>query len=213
VFGNSDRDRDLRRTRETLSFISTATVEPTRPRNSRYPGRRAYFYPFLYSDEEFPTRQFIHAAICVPTASCRHGRGIFSMRRADPTFNVLSGMTHGIRGNFPTATAKHGTQHPLDTLQTGSGTAATTRVHVQALRPARHPARFVSGYLFIPGDRRTVMSAAVPHMPGFRFYLPSAGWIEFDPTNGIVGTRDLVRVAVGAHRARRYRCTHLSRLG
>jgi transglutaminase-like putative cysteine protease len=27
-------------------------------------------------------------------------------------------------------------------------------------------------------------------------YLPSAGWIEFDPTNGIIGTRDLVRVAV-----------------
>jgi transglutaminase-like putative cysteine protease len=27
-------------------------------------------------------------------------------------------------------------------------------------------------------------------------YLPSAGWIEFDPTNGIVGTRDLLRVAV-----------------
>jgi transglutaminase-like putative cysteine protease len=27
-------------------------------------------------------------------------------------------------------------------------------------------------------------------------YLPNAGWIEFDPTNGIVGTRDLIRVAV-----------------
>jgi transglutaminase-like putative cysteine protease len=27
-------------------------------------------------------------------------------------------------------------------------------------------------------------------------YLPSAGWIEFDPTNGIFGTRDLIRVAV-----------------
>jgi hypothetical protein len=26
--------------------------------------------------------------------------------------------------------------------------------------------------------------------------LPSAGWIEFDPTNGIIGARDLVRVAV-----------------
>ena len=25
---------------------------------------------------------------------------------------------------------------------------------------------------------------------------PSAGWIEFDPTNGIVGSRDLIRVAV-----------------
>jgi transglutaminase-like putative cysteine protease len=27
-------------------------------------------------------------------------------------------------------------------------------------------------------------------------YLPSAGWIEFDPTNGITGSRDLIRVAV-----------------
>ena len=27
-------------------------------------------------------------------------------------------------------------------------------------------------------------------------YLPGAGWIEFDPTNGIVGNHDLIRVAV-----------------
>jgi transglutaminase-like putative cysteine protease len=27
-------------------------------------------------------------------------------------------------------------------------------------------------------------------------YLPGAGWVEFDPTNGIVGSRDLIRVAV-----------------
>ncbi len=26
--------------------------------------------------------------------------------------------------------------------------------------------------------------------------LPGAGWIEFDPTNGIVGSRDLIRVRV-----------------
>ena len=27
-------------------------------------------------------------------------------------------------------------------------------------------------------------------------YLPGAGWVEFDPTNGIVGNRDLIRIAV-----------------
>jgi transglutaminase-like putative cysteine protease len=27
-------------------------------------------------------------------------------------------------------------------------------------------------------------------------YLPGAGWIDFDPTNSIVGNRDLIRVAV-----------------
>jgi transglutaminase-like putative cysteine protease len=54
----------------------------------------------------------------------------------------------------------------------------------------------VSGYIFIPRD------GARGHVGGgsthawVQVYLPSAGWIEFDPTNGIVGTRDLIRVAV-----------------
>jgi transglutaminase-like putative cysteine protease len=29
-----------------------------------------------------------------------------------------------------------------------------------------------------------------------QIYLPGSGWVEFDPTNGIVGNRDLIRVAV-----------------
>ena len=27
-------------------------------------------------------------------------------------------------------------------------------------------------------------------------FLPACGWVEFDPTNGIVGNTDLIRVAV-----------------
>jgi len=29
-----------------------------------------------------------------------------------------------------------------------------------------------------------------------QIYLPGSGWVEFDPTNGIVGNRDLIRVGV-----------------
>ena len=29
-----------------------------------------------------------------------------------------------------------------------------------------------------------------------RVYLPGSGWVEFDPTNGIVGSRGLIRVAI-----------------
>ena len=59
------------------------------------------------------------------------------------------------------------------------------------------PICFVSGYIFVPHD-----DEAPGHVGGgsthawVQVYLPSAGWIEFDPTNGIVGTRDLIRVAV-----------------
>ena len=27
-------------------------------------------------------------------------------------------------------------------------------------------------------------------------YLPGAGWVDFDPTNSIIGNRNLIRVAV-----------------
>jgi transglutaminase-like putative cysteine protease len=35
-----------------------------------------------------------------------------------------------------------------------------------------------------------------PHHLLARVYLPGAGWVEFDPTNGLVGGANLIRVAV-----------------
>ena len=115
-----------------------------------------------------------------------------------PTFNILSGMTHGIREAF-TYRKRHeqGTQHPLDTLQTGSGTCRDYALFmIEALRRLGIAARFVSGYLFIPGDSAHGYVGGGSTHAWVQVYLPSAGWIEFDPTNGIVGTRDLIRVAV-----------------
>ncbi len=105
-------------------------------------------------------------------------------------------MTHGIRDAFTYRRRhEHGTQHPLDTLQTGSGTCRDyALLMIEALRRLGIAARFVSGYLSVPSDG-VISAAARPHA-WVQVYLPSAGWIEFDPTNGIVGTRDLIRVAV-----------------
>ena len=68
---------------------------------------------------------------------------------------------------------------------------------MEAARALGLAARFVTGYLYVPDrDRRAAISAAARHMPGVQSILPGAGWVEFDPTNGIVGSRDLIRVAV-----------------
>ena len=107
-------------------------------------------------------------------------------------------MTHGIRKAFTYRKRyEHGTQHPLDTLQTGSGTCRDYALFmIEALRRLGIAARFVSGYLFIPGDGAHGYVGGGSTHAWVQVYLPSAGWIEFDPTNGIVGTRDLIRVAV-----------------
>jgi transglutaminase-like putative cysteine protease len=47
----------------------------------------------------------------------------------------------------------------------------------------------------VPDDGSGSVGGGATHA-WVQVYLPSAGWVEFDPTNGIEGTRDLVRVAV-----------------
>src|SRR5207237_8987761 len=54
---------------------------------------------------------------------------------------------------------------------------------------------FVAGLWCGPEERAGYSGRGSTHA-WVQVYLPSAGWIEFDPTNGIVGTRDLIRVAV-----------------
>src|SRR5215472_4051173 len=57
-------------------------------------------------------------------------------------------------------------------------------------------AHFVSGYLYVPEKRRGGRAGGGATHAWLRVYLPGAGWVEFDPTNGIVGNHDLIRVAV-----------------
>jgi transglutaminase-like putative cysteine protease len=55
----------------------------------------------------------------------------------------------------------------------------------------------VTGYIYAPArDEGKVLGSGATHA-WVQVFLPGAGWVEFDPTNGIVGNRDLIRVGVG----------------
>jgi transglutaminase-like putative cysteine protease len=202
VFGNSVAIATFDERADTLSFTATATVQhdPAQQEFALTPDDPAYFYPFLYDDEEFPDLlQFITPQYGDPGGELSAwARKFLDADGPTPTFNILSGMTYGIRKSFSYRKRhEHGTQHPLDTLQTGSGTCRDYALFmIEALRRLGIAARFVSGYLFIPGDSAHGYVGGGSTHAWVQVYLPSAGWIEFDPTNGIVGTRDLIRVAV-----------------
>jgi transglutaminase-like putative cysteine protease len=201
VFGNSVAIADFNTRADRLVFDSTVTVE-------HYPldevalaaGDDAYHYPFAYDPEELPdlmpsiTPQYNDP----DEALADWARTFLSAEKRTRTSDLLVGMTHGMREQFAYRKRhEHGTQHPLDTLSTRSGTCRDfALLMIEALRRLGIAARFVSGYIFVPGEREHGYVGDGSTHAWVRAYLPSAGWVEFDPTNGIVGNRDLIRVAV-----------------
>jgi transglutaminase-like putative cysteine protease len=113
---------------------------------------------------------------------------------------LLSDMTQAIYAEFKyNKRLEMGVQTPAQTLALGSGTCRDYAVlMMDAVRSLGLAARFVSGYIYSPvsyaADRGRIGGG---HTHAWvRVYLPACGWVEFDPTNGIVGNADLVRVAI-----------------
>ena len=200
VFGNSVAIASFDERSDTLTFTATATVEHNPTDFTLTPDDEAYFYPFLYDDDEYPDlTQYVTPQYGDPNGELSAwARQFLDAEAPTPTFKILSGITHGIREAFSYRKRhEHGTQHPLDTLRLKSGTCRDYALFmIEALRRLGIAARFVSGYIFVPGDSAHGYVGGGSTHAWVQVYLPSAGWVEFDPTNGIVGNRDLVRVAV-----------------
>jgi transglutaminase-like putative cysteine protease len=67
---------------------------------------------------------------------------------------------------------------------------------VEALRRLGFAARFVTGYLYAPLLFQGATQGAGATHAWCEVFLPGLGWLEFDPTNGLVESPDLIRVAV-----------------
>jgi len=117
------------------------------------------------------------------------------------TLGILSRMTKAIQAEFTyNPRDEMGTQNPVTTLTTRTGTCRDfALLMMEAARSLGFAARFVSGYLYddsrIKGGPQTVVGGGVTHAWA-EIYLPGAGWVPFDPTNGLVSDRNLIRVAM-----------------
>jgi transglutaminase-like putative cysteine protease len=180
-----------------LTFESTVTLEHFDSTQPEYPLEDyARTYPFRYPDEDFP-----NLARALTPHYPNAGVSEWALRFLDPgdatgTMKVLTSMTQSIREELRyTRRLEKGVQSPAETLWARQGSCRDFAVlMMEAVRSLGIAARFVSGYIFTP-DAAGLTGGGATHA-WMQAYLPGAGWIDFDPTNCIVGNRNLIRVAV-----------------
>jgi transglutaminase-like putative cysteine protease len=157
-------------------------------------------YPFSYGMEEVPDlARSIERHYPDPEREVdRWARQFLRKEGPTDTLDLLARMTHAVKHSLTyISRQERGIQVPVRTLKLGSGTCRDfALLMIEAARSLGFAARFVSGYLYSPGrDGSGHVGGGSTHA-WVRIYLPGAGWVEFDPTNGIVGNRDLIRVAI-----------------
>lgn len=199
VFGNAVAIATFDRQARRLSFESRVHLRHS-PADILHVDIEDYaqLYPFTYSAEDMPDllRSIERQHLDPLRQIDRWARRFVGGGQTD-TLMLLSDMTTAIRREFTyVQRAEKGTQTPIETLTRRKGTCRDyAMLMIEAVRALGFAARFVSGYVYDPGadDRR--VGGGNTHA-WVRVYLPGSGWVEFDPTNGIVGNKGLIRVAI-----------------
>jgi transglutaminase-like putative cysteine protease len=200
VFDNSVAIATFGAAASELRFDSTVTLEPEETAVPDYKLEvGAHNYPFRYSDEERPD---LVSALwrLYPSDDLRAWTARFLAPSGSTitTMDLLRSMTRGIKEEFTyLGRVEKGVQSPGETLWRRTGSCRDFAVlMMEAVRSLGIAARFVSGYIYVPAATPAEAVGGGNTHAWMQAYLPGAGWVDFDPTNSIVGNRNLIRVAV-----------------
>jgi transglutaminase-like putative cysteine protease len=154
-------------------------------------------YPFSYGEAD---KTALAPFIVQPPPGRGVARFAQSFLRADGTADthaLLTGMTERIRKTFRHGVRhQKGTREPAETLQWMSGSCRDLALlMIVALRSLGIAARFVSGYLNLADPDDDSVTGGNTHA-WVQAYVPGPGWVDFDPSSGMVGNENLVRVTV-----------------
>lgn len=204
VFGNLIATASFPNPSDRLAITNRVIVDQTA---AAWPilkiAPHAHRYPFDYSHEERTDL----GALLVPEHADPDGR-LAAWARAQllgadtDTLSLLQDMNAAARIGMTYVTREEvGTQSPQETLALASGSCRDlATLFIEAVRHLGFGARAVSGYLFDPSISGNPAEAGNQHGATHAWaevYLPCAGWVAFDPTNGRMGEAHLVPVAVG----------------
>jgi len=161
----------------------------------------AVSYPFIYSaDDRIDLGRLLERHHPDPTD--RLGSWARGFIRSTPTDTsaLLADLNSGVAAWVSYQSREtEGTQNPIETLNRGWGSCRDLAVLlIEAARSLGFGARVVTGYLYNPaadGHSGAAVGASATHAWA-DIYVPGAGWIAYDPTNGTIGGGNVIRVAV-----------------
>jgi transglutaminase-like putative cysteine protease len=196
-FGNHVATARFAKRASVLRFESTIRVDQA-PAGFRAADIAdfAKTHPFAYAAQDRADLARFMAPLSRHPALDRWAAGFLRPDGSADTGELLVGMTATIRRTFRHG-ARHqkGTQDPVRTLKLGSGSCRDLAVlMIAALRSLGLAARFVSGYLHV-GDGDDDHVAGGNTHAWVQVYVPGPGWVDCDPSSGMVGNQNLVRVA------------------
>ncbi len=201
VFGNSVALVEFTQNAAELLIVNTLRLEHyglPRPAVSIAP--EAQMYPFVYSaDDRSDLGRLVERHYPDPTGQVDAWVKRFVTGKPMPTHDLLANINAAIKAEFAYAQRyAEGTQSPIETLEKKSGTCRDfALLFMEAVRSLGFGARFITGYLYDPAlDSGTAMQGAGQTHAWADVYLPGAGWVEYDPTNGLIAGENLIRIAV-----------------
>ncbi|PZR36365.1 transglutaminase family protein [Caulobacter segnis] len=151
--------------------------------------------PIVYSREDRATLEpFIAPVTDDPDAVLlRWLRGLASPKD-EPALAFLLRVNDLIHQQFAyQSREEEGVQSPVETLEKRSGACRDLAwLMVEGLRRLGYAALFATGYIHSPNTQ--IRGAGATHA-WCEVFLPDLGWLEFDPTNGLAESPDLIRVA------------------
>jgi transglutaminase-like putative cysteine protease len=199
VFGNSVAFLDFAEGASSLSITSTLKIERYALTEPDFPiAADAETYPFMHSaDDRTDLGRLREHNYPDPRNVVTDWAKQFVVGERRRTWDVLADMNSAIRAGFQyKARFEEGTQTPIETLERNSGTCRDfALLFMEGARSLGFGARFVTGYLYDPPQDGGVQGAGATHAWA-EVFLPGAGWVEFDPTNGLIAAENLIRVAV-----------------
>ena len=201
VFGNSVALVDFRAPGGMLSIVSNLKIERYGLEGPVFPiAPEAEFYPFIYSSSDrVDLGRLLEQHYPDPDGTLARWADSFVTSRPMRTLDLLKNLNAALAPHIVYGERHElGTQSPAETLRNKTGACRDfAMVLIEAARYLGFGARFVSGYLYDPAlDKGEATPATAATHAWAEIYLPGAGWIEYDPTDVLIGGETLIRVAV-----------------